>query len=90
MDSGIPFSYRVGNPNFASKFRFSQTICPDNNGWVINNGRLLVLWTEKDLMHIELADLIPDDSGINQQSDCDSAADIELENLNDIIFEDDS
>ena len=41
-------------------------------------------------MPIELADLIPDDSGINQQSDCDSAADIELENLNDIIFEDDS
>ena len=90
MDSGIPFSYRVGNNNFASKFRFSQTISPDNNGWVINNGRLLVLWTEKDLMPIELADLIPDDSGINQQSDCDSAADIELENLNDIIFEDDS
>ena len=29
-------------------------------------------------------------SGIEQQSDCDSAADIELENLNDIIFEDDS
>ena len=32
-------------------------------------------------MPIELADLIPDDSGIEQQSDCDSAADIELENL---------
>ena len=41
-------------------------------------------------MPIELADLIPDDSGIEQQSDCDSAADIKLENLNDIIFEDDS
>ena len=35
-------------------------------------------------MPIELADLI------EQQSGCDSAADIELENLNDIIFEDDS
>ena len=74
----------MGNPNFASKFRFSQTISPDNNGWVINNGRLLVHWTDKDLMPIELADLI------EQQSDYDSAADIELENLNDIIFEDDS
>ena len=41
-------------------------------------------------MPIELADLIPDDSGNEQQSDCDSAADIELENLNDIIFEDES
>ena len=79
-----------GNPNFASKFRFSQTKSADNNGWVINNGRLLVHWTDKDLMPIELADLIPDDSGNEQQSDCDSAADIELENLNDIIFEDDS
>ena len=39
-------------------------------------------------MPIELADLIPDDSGIKQQSDCDSAADIELVNLNDLIFED--
>ena len=57
---------------------------------MIKNGRLLLRWTEKDLMPIELADLIPDDSGIEQQSDCDSAADIELENLNDIIFEDDS
>ena len=84
MDSGSPFSYRVGNPNFASKFRFSQTVSPDNNGWVINNVRLLVHWTDKDLMPIELADLI------QQQSDCDSAADIELENLNDIILEDDS
>ena len=90
MDSGSPFSYKVGNPNFASKFRFSQTISPDNNGWVINNGRLLVHWADKDLMPIELADLIPDDSGIKQQSDCDSDADIKLENLNDIIFEDDS
>ena len=70
----------MGNPNFASKFRFSQTISPDNNGWVINNGRLLVHWTDKDLMPIELADLI------EQKSDCD----IELENLNDIIFEDDN
>ena len=84
MDSGSPFSYRVGNPNFASKFRFSQTISPDNNGWVINNGKLLIHWTDKDLMPIELADLI------EKQSDCDSAADIELENLDDIIFEDDS
>ena len=50
---------------------------------------LLVCWTEKELP-IELADLIPDDSGIEQQFDCDNAADIELENLNDIIFEDDS
>ena len=90
MNSGSPFSYRVGNPNFALKSRFSQTKSPDNNGWVINNGRLLVRWTEKDLMPLELADLIPDDSGIEQQSDCDSAADIELENLNDIIFENDS
>ena len=57
---------------------------------MINNGRFLVHLTEKDLMPIELSDLIPDDSGIEQQSDCDSAADIELENLNDIIFEDDS
>ena len=32
-------------------------------------------------MPIELAHLIPDDYGIEQQSDCDSAADIELENL---------
>ena len=55
-----------------------------------NNRRLLVRWTDKDLMPIELADLIPDDSGIEQQSVCDSAADIELENLNGIIFEDDS
>ena len=84
MDYASPFSYRVGNPNFASKFRFSQTISPDNNVWVINNGRLLVHWTDKDLMTIELADLI------EQQSDCDRAADIELENLDDIIFEDDS
>ena len=38
---------------------------------------------DRDLMPIEL-------SGVEQQSDCDSAADIELENLNDIIFEDDS
>ena len=83
MDSGSAFLYRVGNLNFALKFRFSQTISPDNNGWVINNGRLLVHWTDKDSMPIELADLI------EQQSDCDSAADIELENLND-IFEDDS
>ena len=81
----------VGNPNFASKFRYSQTKSPDNNGWVINNERLLtVRWTNKDLMPIEMAHLIPDDSGIEQQSDCDSAVDIELENLNDIIFEDDS
>ena len=43
---------------------------------------------DKDLMPIKLADLIPDDSSIEQQSDCDSAAYIELENLND-IFEDD-
>ena len=57
---------------------------------MINNGRLLVRWTDKDLMPIELADLIPGDSGIEQQSDCDNATDIELENLNDIIFEDDS
>ena len=87
MDSGSPFLYRVGNLNFASKFRFSQTKSPDNNVWVINNGRLPAHWTkkvDKDLMPIELADLI------EQQSDCDSAADIELENLNDIIFEDDS
>ena len=84
MDSGSPFSYRVGNPYFASKFRFSQNISPDNNGCVINNGRLLVHWTDKDLMNIELADLI------EQQSDCDSATDIELENLNDVIFEDGS
>ena len=49
-----------------------------------HNGRLLVHWTDKDLMPIELADLI------EQQSDCDSATDIELENFNDIIFEDDS
>ena len=41
-------------------------------------------------MPIELADLIQDDSGIEQQSDCDSDADIEQENLNDNIFEDDS
>ena len=88
MDSGSPFAYRVGNPNFASKFRYSQTKSPDNN--VINNGRLLVHWTDKDLMPIELADMIPDDSSIEQQSDCDSAADIDLENLNVIIFEDDS
>ena len=40
-------------------------------------------------MPIELSDLIPDDSGIEQQPDCDSAADIELENFNGIIFEDD-
>ena len=57
---------------------------------MINSERLLVRWTDKDLMPIQLSDLIPDDSGIKQQSDCDSAADIELENLNDIIFEDDS
>ena len=57
---------------------------------MINNGRLLVCWTDEDLMPRELADLISDDSGIKQQSDCDSDADIELENLNDIIFEDDS
>ena len=57
---------------------------------MINNGRFLVHLTEKDLMPIELSDLIPDDSGIEQQPDCDRAADIELENFNDIIFEDDS
>ena len=57
---------------------------------MINNGRLLVHWTDKDLMPIEPSDLIPDDPGNEQQSDCDSATEIELENLNDIIFEDDS
>ena len=62
-----------------SRCKAGKCLC--NNGSNVLQCLKVSSLTEKDLMPIELADLIPDDSGIEQQSDYDSAADIELENL---------
>ena len=62
---------------------------PDGHGWKAEDGNLVYVWSDGDVLPPELSDILSQRPMENQDVHDDEDVEIEFDNIDDIIFEED-
>ena len=72
-----------------SQEQYPDIPSPDGNGWKVNErGELEIDWVKGDILPRELLDILPEEDVDSEDIDMDT--EIEINNLDDIIYDEES